>query len=124
MSAEELRNQAEQLAGATARIEEIVAAWSTRTFTGSADSGGVVATVDAAGGLLSVDISVVSKRRHDGVTLGDAIVAAVRAAENAAAESQDAMTRELNTATGERLGALLDDARRAFHDRAGPRPPA
>ncbi|MFB4292807.1 YbaB/EbfC family nucleoid-associated protein [Nonomuraea sp. ATR24] len=124
MSAEELRNQAEQLAGATSRIEEIVAAWSTRTFTGSADSGGVVATVDAAGGLLSVDISVVSKRRHDGVTLSDAIVAAVRAAENAAAESQDAMTRELNTATGERLGALVDDARRAFHDRAGPRPPA
>ncbi|MGW0483039.1 hypothetical protein [Nonomuraea sp. NPDC003214] len=33
-------------------------------------------------------------------------------------------TGELNTATGERLGALLDDARRAFHDRAGPRPPA
>lgn len=81
--------------GAEAAIE-----LTTRKFTGTADKGGIVATVDGSGNLLAIDISGLSKRRHDGVTLGDAAVKAVHAAEQAAAQEKAALMG--------RLGADLD----------------
>jgi DNA-binding protein YbaB len=118
----ELRMLAEQLAGASARIDPIVEDWSARTFTGAAAGGGVVATVDAAGTLLALDISALSKRRHDGVTLGDAVVAAVHAAERVAAQAKAVMMGELEAAAGPHLGNLLGDAQRSFETRANREP--
>ncbi|GGP02531.1 YbaB/EbfC family nucleoid-associated protein [Nonomuraea glycinis] len=118
----ELRMLAERLAGASARIDPIVEEWSARTFTGSAAGGGVVATVDPAGTLLALDISELSKRRHDGVTLGDAVVQAVHAAERVAERAKAAMMRELEAAAGPHLGGLLGDAQRSFEARANREP--
>lgn len=118
----ELQMLAEQLAGASARIDPIVEDWSARTFTGTAAQGGVVATVDAVGTLLALDISALSKRRHDGVTLGDEVVAAVHAAERMAAQAKAAMTRELEASAGPGLGSLLTDAQRSFETRVNREP--
>lgn len=119
----ELRRLAEQMSAASAEIEAAVAEWGARQFTGTADRGGVVATVDAVGNLLALDISVLSKRRHDGVTLGDAVVVAIHAAEQAAAEAKNAMTSGLNVGSGLDSGDLFGDAQRDFETRAGLRGP-
>ncbi|WP_433251323.1 YbaB/EbfC family nucleoid-associated protein [Streptosporangium sp. CA-135522] len=116
---EDLRELGERLAETSARIGETMAAWASLRFTGTAADGGVVATVDTTGNLLALDISVVSKRRLDGVTLGDAVVKAIRAAERAAAESEATMTRELEQITGPRVGKLLSDSQRSFEERSG-----
>lgn len=79
--------------------------------------------MDAVGNLLALDISVLSKRRHDGVTLADAVVVAIHAAEQAAAEAKDAMTSNLNMGSGLGRGDLLGDAQRDFETRAGLRRP-
>ncbi|MEV4892479.1 YbaB/EbfC family nucleoid-associated protein [Nonomuraea sp. NPDC055795] len=113
-----LRTLAEQLAGASATIEPVVESWSSRTFTAASAEGGVVATVDAAGTLLALDISALSKRRYDGVSLADAVVVAVHAAEETAAEAKAAMLAELDAAAGHHLGSLLGDAQRDFEARA------
>lgn len=61
--------------------EAVVSAYrQARRFTGTADEEGVVATVDADGTLLDLRISALSKRRHDEVTLADAVIAADDAA--------------------------------------------
>ncbi|SDI30275.1 Conserved DNA-binding protein YbaB [Sinosporangium album] len=115
----ELRRLAEQLSKSSAAFEASVAQWSERRFTGTADKGGVVATVDAAGNLLSLEISPLSKRRLDGVTIGDAVVAAVHAGELAAAEAKEAMMRELQAGAGPHVGSLLSEAQRSFETRSG-----
>ncbi|MFE3448590.1 YbaB/EbfC family nucleoid-associated protein [Nonomuraea sp. NPDC059194] len=76
-----------------------------REFTGMADKGGIVATVDGAGNLLAIDISQLSKRRHDGVTLGDAVVEAIHAAEQTAAEARAALMGDLGAGLGDLFGA-------------------
>ncbi|WP_326819969.1 YbaB/EbfC family nucleoid-associated protein [Streptosporangium sp. NBC_01756] len=116
---DELRRLAEQLSKASAEAEAAVAEWGARKFTGTADKGGVVATVDAVGNLLALDISVLSKRRHDGVTLGDAVVVAIHAAEQAAAEAKATMAPDLRMGSGPGPGDLLGDAQRAFEARTG-----
>ncbi|MFD9941188.1 YbaB/EbfC family nucleoid-associated protein [Nonomuraea sp. NPDC059023] len=118
----QLRMYAERLAGASAKIDPIVEKWSARTFTGAAAEGGVVATVDAAGTLVALDISALGKRRNDGIALADAVVAAVEAAEGMAAQAKAEMMDELVAATGHRLGSLLGDAQRDFEARAHRRP--
>ncbi|WP_431898411.1 YbaB/EbfC family nucleoid-associated protein [Nonomuraea sp. bgisy101] len=115
---EELDRLAEQLAGAAAAYEASVEEWSRRQFTGTADEEGIVATVDAMGNLVSLQISLRSKRRHDGVTLGDAVVTAVHAAEQAAAEAQETMMRSGPAG----IGGLLADAQRSFERRGGLQP--
>ncbi|MEU0566631.1 YbaB/EbfC family nucleoid-associated protein [Nonomuraea sp. NPDC005983] len=113
---DELRMLSEQLERMSAEAEAVVAEWGAREFTGSADDGGVVATVDAAGTLLALDVSQLSKRRHDGVTLGDAVVAAVHAAEQAAAEAKTTMMRDLGA--GAHLSTLMDQAQHDFDSRS------
>ncbi|WP_336211115.1 YbaB/EbfC family nucleoid-associated protein [Nonomuraea sp. LPB2021202275-12-8] len=113
---DDLRKLSEQMEAMSARAETVAEEWSEREFTGSADNGGVVATVDPVGTLKALDISPLSKRRNDGVTLGDAVVAAIHAAEQAAAEAKDAMMRELGAGAG--LTGLMDQAQRDFESRA------
>ncbi|MEV2267743.1 YbaB/EbfC family nucleoid-associated protein [Nonomuraea africana] len=84
----------------------------TREFTGKSDKGGIVATVDGAGNLLAIEISQLSKRRHDGVTLGDAVLEAIHAAEQAAAEARTALMGDLGAGLG--LGDLFGDAQQLF----------
>ncbi|MEU8108963.1 YbaB/EbfC family nucleoid-associated protein [Nonomuraea muscovyensis] len=91
-------------AGTAAAAEHLV----TREFTGKADKGGITATVDGAGNLLAIDISRLSKRRHDGVTLGDAVLEAIHAAEQAAAEAKTALMGDLGAGLG--LRDLFGDA--------------
>ncbi|MFI6909413.1 YbaB/EbfC family nucleoid-associated protein [Nonomuraea sp. NPDC050394] len=119
----EPRTSAEQLAAASAKIDPIVESWIARTFTATSADGGVVATVDAAGSLLSLDISALSKRRYDSVTLADAVVAAVHAAEAMAAQAKAVMEAELDAAAGHHLGSLRGDAQRDFEARAHGRTP-
>ncbi|MFC4112061.1 YbaB/EbfC family nucleoid-associated protein [Nonomuraea zeae] len=83
-----------------------------REFTGKADKGGITATVNGAGSLLTIDISRLSKRRHDGVTLGDAVLVAIRAAEQAAAEAKSALMADVSASLG--LGDLFGDVQRLF----------
>ncbi|GLW12861.1 hypothetical protein Misp01_79890 [Microtetraspora sp. NBRC 13810] len=98
--------------GTEAAAEQLV----TREFTGQADKGGIVATVDGAGNLLAVDISRLSKRRHDGVTLGDAVLEAIHAAEQAAAEARSALTGGLGAGLGldDLFGGVRTDPHRFF----------
>jgi len=65
---DDLREPAERLEAMSARAETVAGEWSEREFTGSADNGGVVATVDPVGTLKALDISRLSKRGNDGVT--------------------------------------------------------
>jgi DNA-binding protein YbaB len=115
---DDLRKLAERMEAMSATAETIAQEWSERRFIGSADRGGVVATVDAAGALVALEVSSLSKRRNDGRTLGDAAVAAVHAAEQAAVEAKEAMMRELGAGAG--LTTLMEQAQRDFEDRMKP----
>jgi len=117
---DDLREPAERLEAMSARAETVAGEWSEREFTGSADNGGVVATVNPVGTLKALDISRLSKRGNDGVTLGDAVVEAVHAAEAAAEEAKDAMMRELSAGAG--LSGLMEQARRDLEGRVNPGP--
>ncbi|GAA2300548.1 hypothetical protein GCM10010149_57040 [Nonomuraea roseoviolacea subsp. roseoviolacea] len=113
-----LTEQLERLEQRSATLAEVGAAveqWARREFTGKVDQGGIVATVDASGNLLALDISGLSRRRHDGVTLGDAVLAAVHAAEQAAAEARTTMMRDLGA--GAHLSTLMNQARHDFEVR-------
>ncbi|MFI6602713.1 YbaB/EbfC family nucleoid-associated protein [Nonomuraea sp. NPDC050536] len=94
-------------------MDELVDEWSERHFTGQGDRGGVVANVDAVGNLLALEISAMSKRRLDGPALGDAVVAAVRAAEEAASEAQAVMLRGLHPGLAEAQQAFEARSRRS-----------
>ena len=91
-------------------------------FIGCADRGGVVATVDAAGTLVALEVSSLSKRRNDGSDARGRGGRAVHAAEQVAAEAKEAMMRELEAAAGPHLGGLLGDAQRSFEARANREP--
>ncbi|RJL30033.1 YbaB/EbfC family nucleoid-associated protein [Bailinhaonella thermotolerans] len=104
---EELWARLDAMARAARDFEERVGEWGASEFTGTADEGRIVATVNAMGVLLRLDVHVLSKRRLDGVRLGDAVVEAVNAAEAAADEARRAMThafRPGGTSLGELLG--------------------
>ncbi|OUC97571.1 YbaB/EbfC family nucleoid-associated protein [Streptosporangium minutum] len=118
-----LTERLERLERRSAALAETGAAaeqWATREFTGKADRGGITATVDASGNLLALDISQLSKRRHDGVTLGDALVEAVHKAEQAASESRATLMGGLGVDLGVDLGDLFGDAKRFFEADGGP----
>jgi DNA-binding protein YbaB len=115
----EMRALMAGFADAVARNEALVAEWSEREFTGSADKGGVVATVDPVGSLRRLDIGPLSKRRLDRASLAEAIVAAVHAAEAAAAAAKEEMLGNLSTGGRPGVGKLMSEARRDLTDRTG-----
>jgi DNA-binding protein YbaB len=115
----ELLDLAGRLPEALAEMEAAVEEWSGRRFHGTADEGRVVATVDALGSLLDLEVHVLSKRRLDGVSLGEAVVTAVGAAEEAAARAKDEMMHGLRLGGLPSLGELLGGARRDFERRSG-----
>ncbi|MFE3455699.1 YbaB/EbfC family nucleoid-associated protein [Nonomuraea sp. NPDC059194] len=95
----------EEMADAQARLDELITAgeraetlveeWTTRHFTGTADDGRIIATTDALGSLLTLDISPVTRRRLDTVQLADAILAAIVTAEQAAEQAKDELMNGL-----------------------------
>ncbi|GAA3470093.1 YbaB/EbfC family nucleoid-associated protein [Nonomuraea roseola] len=119
---DELRRLTELLSKDSGEADAAVSAWSTQQYTGTADHDGVVATVDAVGNLVALDISVVSKRRLDGVTLGDAVVAAVHAAEKAAATAKATMLENLRVGAGPSFADRFGEAQRSFESRSGINP--
>ncbi|SDH82535.1 YbaB/EbfC family nucleoid-associated protein [Nonomuraea jiangxiensis] len=86
----------DQLVAAAGRAEEMVAEWSARQFVGRADEGRIVATTDALGALLTLEISPLSRKRLDARRLADEILAAVVRAEQAAAASKDELMTGLH----------------------------
>lgn len=72
-------------------VQAAVSTWREMTFSGEAGDGRVVAVVNAIGVLERIDIDVLARRRLDNVSLGEAIVAAVRAAEAAAEQGKSQM---------------------------------
>ncbi|WP_113700927.1 YbaB/EbfC family nucleoid-associated protein [Nonomuraea lactucae] len=95
---EEIRDaqvRLDELAAAAERAEAMVEEWSVREFAGRADDGGIVATAGVLGTLLRLEISPLSRRRLDATGLADAILAAVVAAEEAAADAKEELTAGL-----------------------------
>ncbi|MCF6476526.1 YbaB/EbfC family nucleoid-associated protein [Nonomuraea sp. MG754425] len=82
----------EALAASARQAEERAAEWSVRRFTGRADEGRIVATVDALGVLAELEIHPLSRRRLDARRLGDEILNAIVRAEEAAAIAKDELT--------------------------------
>ncbi|WP_249346465.1 YbaB/EbfC family nucleoid-associated protein [Microbispora sp. H11081] len=114
----DLRARMERLSAAAAWMDELAAEWSTREHVGRADEGRITATVDAVGTLRALDIHPLSMRGLDSRALAEAVLKAVRRAEAAAREAQEAMLRGgLDAAGVPHLTGLLDDARRAFGQR-------
>ena len=68
----------------TLRYEE----FSTRSFTGESDNGGIVATVDSTGRLTCVSIRVLTKRRKDRVALSALLLEAIQAAQGVALKAR------------------------------------
>src|SRR5690606_12585351 len=91
----ELRTLMERLSADAARNEAIVEEGRERRCTGSAERGGVTATVDAGGSLVELSVAPPCMRRLDRRTLAEAIVAAVHAAEAAAAAAKEEMMDSL-----------------------------
>jgi DNA-binding protein YbaB len=81
----------DQIAAAMAAAEEYAREAPAQAHTGSAADGYVTATVSGARELRSIDIHLLARRRLDNVALGEAVVAAVQAAEQQAAEGQRAL---------------------------------
>ncbi|NUR25110.1 MAG: YbaB/EbfC family nucleoid-associated protein [Catenulispora sp.] len=77
------------------RVRRNVVGQLDRRFTGSSDEGRVTATVTALGVLESIDVDILSKRRLDNHSLGEAIATAVRAAEAEAEQAKAAMMDDL-----------------------------
>ncbi|WP_249350621.1 YbaB/EbfC family nucleoid-associated protein [Microbispora sp. H10836] len=117
----ELRARMERLSAAAVRMDELAAEWSTREYAGSADGGRITATVDAVGTLRALDIHPLSMRGLDSRSLAEAVLKAVRRAEAAAEAAKEEVLRGgLDAAGLSHVAGLLDEARRAFGDRASP----
>lgn len=86
----------EHLISTARQAEERTAEWSARRHVGRADDGRVVATADALGTLVALEISPVSRKRLDARRLADEILVAVTKAEQSAAESRDELLRGLH----------------------------
>ncbi|PZG17898.1 YbaB/EbfC family nucleoid-associated protein [Nonomuraea aridisoli] len=87
----------EHLISTARQAEERAAEWSTRWHVGRADEGRIVATADALGTLVALEISPLSRKRLDARQLADEILAAVTKAEQSAAASQDELLRGLHS---------------------------
>ncbi|MBB6350663.1 YbaB/EbfC family nucleoid-associated protein [Nonomuraea muscovyensis] len=96
----EAQARLDALIAAAERAEARVEEWSAGEFTGRADEGGIVATADALGVLVRLEISPRSRRRLDATGLADAILAAVTAAEEAAAAVRDELMADLRATSG------------------------
>ncbi|HEY6739428.1 MAG TPA: YbaB/EbfC family nucleoid-associated protein [Actinopolymorphaceae bacterium] len=75
-----------QLPEFLSRVQPRMDDWMTKQFQGEAADGEIVATVDPAGQLKSLEIGLLAKRRLDNLTLGEEITAAIR---NAVKEAND-----------------------------------
>lgn len=118
-SEQEFSDLLEQLPRVAEQMEALVEEWSAREFTGAADDGRVVATVNAVGALLRIDIHVLSKRRLDNVSLAEAAVSAVHAAEAAAAEAKAEMMHALRIGNRPSLGEMIGETQRIVERGAG-----
>lgn len=97
------------------QVETTVAGWMGQEFTGTADEERIIATVDAMGSLAYIEVSSLSVRRLDNLSLGDAIVAAVHAAEATAEQAKAQMLGSLSFGGGN-LGEFLADGGRRMDD--------
>ncbi|GIF71807.1 YbaB/EbfC family nucleoid-associated protein [Asanoa siamensis] len=107
--AESLRGLVDDPAALQHRLRTVIESVHTESFTGTALSGGVVATVDGLGALRSIEIATTTKRTTDNLTLGDAVTSAVHAAEQTARTAL--VSRVLESALTARYGAVIDAAR-------------
>lgn len=115
----QLRTLMERLSADVARNRAIVEEWSKRRFTASTEKGGVTATVDAVGSLTELSITPLCIRRLDRRTLAEAIVAAVHAAEAAAAAAREEMMDSLRVLDRPSLARMTADFRRDLAKRTG-----
>jgi nucleoid-associated protein EbfC len=88
-------------------FEEAITAWSGQDFTGSSDEGRIIATVNAAKLLKELQIDIRAKRELDNLTLGDRIVEAIKAAEDAAEQARLGVFKGLEFG-GVSLNELMD----------------
>jgi DNA-binding protein YbaB len=86
-----MRQLADQLPTIAAGIEAAAGDWTRADFVGTADDGGIVATVNGLGLLTNLEIGVMSKRRLDNLTLGECLVEAIKNAEAEAERQKYAM---------------------------------
>jgi DNA-binding protein YbaB len=84
------------LADFQASMEAAVREYAEQTFDGTASVDGVVATVTAYGAVTGIHIGALAKRQTDNLTLGDAVVEAVR---DAQANARKAWAERMSTAT-------------------------
>lgn len=91
------------------RLQRIVTDVQHESFQGTALDGGVTATVSGLGALRSIEISTMTKRSTDNLTLGDAITEAVRNAEKNARAAL--VERVVGDTMQQRFGALIDPER-------------
>jgi DNA-binding protein YbaB len=92
----DLRQIPRLMAEFQASIEAAAREFAEQTFDGHAAVDGVVATVTASGQVTGVHIGVLAKRRTDNLTLGEAVVEAVR---NAQTNAREAWTQRMASLT-------------------------
>ncbi|TMR07579.1 hypothetical protein ETD86_51500 [Nonomuraea turkmeniaca] len=92
---EEAMARLEEIVASARRAEEAAAEWSARQFVGRADEGRIVATTNALGVLVELEIHPLSRKRLDARRLADEITAAVVKAEEAAAAAKDGLMNGL-----------------------------
>jgi DNA-binding protein YbaB len=85
----------EAIIASAERAEEKAAEWRVRQFVGRADQGRIVATANALGVLVNLEIHPLSRRRLDARRLADEITAAIVKAEEAAVAARDELTNGL-----------------------------
>jgi nucleoid-associated protein EbfC len=98
----------DQITAALAAAEQYARDAPAREYTGTAADGMVTAVVSGARELRSIDIHLLARRRLDNVTLGEAVVAAVVAAEQQAADAQRALLAGIEVG-GNRVVDFVDD---------------
>lgn len=108
----------EQISAALAAAEAYSREAPAREYTGTAADGMVTAVVSGARELRSIDIHVLARRRLDNITLGEAVVAAVLAAEQQASDAQRALLGGIEVG-GRRVVDFLDDPRSFVPDLEG-----
>ncbi|GAA2356587.1 hypothetical protein GCM10010404_06390 [Nonomuraea africana] len=92
---EDAQARLDGLMAVAARAEALVEEWSVREFTGRADEGRIVAATDSLGGLLRLEISPLSRRRLGAQQLADAILTAIRTAEEEAVIAKEELLHDL-----------------------------
>ncbi len=97
----------DQIPSVLDRIQHNINGWLRSEYTGTANEGQIVAVVSATGELTSMSVSLLSKRRLDNLTLGDAIAEAIRNAEQEAQRARGAMFGDLEVA-GMRVSDIME----------------